>query len=153
MHFKQLLCPMISLLFTSKGVTKTVMVSDDFRGRRRNSRAPSFLIIYSNEDHETKCCPPWGHAPPRAYPSGLGISLEKVHLDELHRPAHGDLRVVNQPNPGLSDKEIFQTMNMGDVWLEADLLPCFRYLYFCRHTRTQPFKESIPHAWCTNQIQ
>ena len=82
------------------------------------------------------CCPPLRPARPRAYPSGLGISLEKVYLDELHRPAHGDLRVVKQPNPGLSDKEIFEKMNMGDVWLEADLLPCFRYLYFCRHTRT-----------------
>lgn len=73
---------------------------------------------------------------PRAYPSGLGISLEKLYLDELQRPVQGDLRVNNSPNPKLTDKEIFMGMSLGDTWDDADIIPAFNYLYKCRHVRT-----------------
>ena len=57
-------------------------------------------------------------------------------MEELKRPARGDLRVNKTPEEGKSDIELFLTLQLGDHWPDADLLPVFQYLFKCKHTRT-----------------
>ena len=57
-------------------------------------------------------------------------------MDELQGPAHGDLGIGECPPKKVGSVELFQRMELGDCWGEADLKECFDYLYGCKHTRT-----------------
>jgi len=73
---------------------------------------------------------------PREYPCGLGDAVHEVYLQQLKGPAHGDLRVRVTPDESKCDVELFKSMELGDCWDDANLKPCFDYLYGCKHTRT-----------------
>ena len=73
---------------------------------------------------------------PRAYPSGLGDAIHAAYLEQLKGPPHGDLRVERTPTKTKGPVELFQEMELGDCWSDANLKECFDYLYNCRHTRT-----------------
>lgn len=81
----------------------------------------------------------------RAYPSGLGDSIHKIYSDELKRPVHGDLRVLPKLHFGKSDLHLFSTTPMGDIWQDADLLPVWKYIYLCKHTRTPNYVGRMDH--------
>ena len=78
----------------------------------------------------------WFPLPLRAYPSGLGKSIHEIYVEELSRPARGDLRVDKTPNTEATDIQLFSNMEIGDHWPDADLLPVFEYIYKCKYTRT-----------------
>ena len=83
-----------------------------------------------------KACP-FPFSKLRAYPSGLGASLEKVYREELERPLRGDLRFNRTPKDrSLSQRDLFMAMPTGDTWPDADLLDVFEYLYTSKSTRT-----------------
>ena len=72
----------------------------------------------------------------RSYPERLGDSIHELYVEELRREPRGDLRVNKTPKPGKSQLALFQELELGDVWQDADLLPVFQYLYFSARTRT-----------------
>ena len=75
--------------------------------------------------------------PPRAYPSGLGKSLEQLYRQELGQPIRGDLRLNQTPrDKSMSQRDLFLAMPGGDMWRDADLLGVFDYLYCSKATRT-----------------
>jgi len=50
------------------------------------------------------------------------------------------LRQKKEVNLNLSDKEIFQSMPLGDVWQDANLIEVYRYL--------RKFKKNVvPQSW------
>ena len=75
-------------------------------------------------------------APLRAYPSELGQSIHELYHTELRSHPHGDLRVNTAPDPVSSERDLFSSMPVGDIWPDANLLPPFKYLYSSRQTRT-----------------
>lgn len=76
----------------------------------------------------------------QAYPGGLADTIHQLYFDELNRPVRGDLRFDNTPSKLKTDLELFRDLPLGDHWPDADLLPCFQYLYSCKYTR-------IPSEW------
>lgn len=76
----------------------------------------------------------------QSYPERLGDSIHELYVEELRREPRGDLRVNKTPKPGKSQLALFQELELGDVWQDADLLPVFQYLYFSARTR-------IPAEW------
>lgn len=72
----------------------------------------------------------------RAYPSKLGESIHELYVEELSRAPRGDLRVDCTPKGGLSEKDLFSKMELGDTWEDASLRPALDYLFKSRHTRT-----------------
>ena len=62
--------------------------------------------------------------------------MHQLYMEELSRPVVGSLRVNLTPSMEKTDVQLFEELPMGDVWKDACLLPAFKYLYFCRHTRT-----------------
>ena len=91
-----------------------------------------------------------GLASPRSYPSGLGHSLHQLYLEELKRPARGDLRVNLAPSCSTTPKTLFANLPLGDVWKDADLMPVWNYLFNCRHTRS--FWFDMGSLWFMIQI-
>lgn len=78
----------------------------------------------------------WACVLQRAYPGGLADTIHQLYFDELNRPVRGDLRFDNTPSKLKTDLELFRDLPLGDHWPDADLLPCFQYLYSCKYTRT-----------------
>ena len=76
------------------------------------------------------------HLSLREYPRGLGDAVHEVYLQQLKGPAHGDLRMRISPDETKNAVELFKSMELGDCWDDANLKPCFDYLYGCKHTRT-----------------
>ena len=79
----------------------------------------------------------------RQYPRGLGDAL--VKLFEEKRPIP-DLRSLADLDPSQSALELFQSQEMGDPWMGADLLAVFFYLYSNRHLK-------VPPLWKSTMVQ
>ena len=75
----------------------------------------------------------------RQYPRGLGNAL--VKLFEEKRPVP-DLRSLADLDPSQSALELFQSQEMGDPWMDADLPAVFMYLYSNRHLKVPPLWKS-----------
>lgn len=73
---------------------------------------------------------------PRAYPTGLGESINQVYVQQLQSPAHGDLRFRIVPDESKTDVQLFTEMEIGDTWPEARLKEVFDFLLGCKHVRT-----------------
>ena len=61
----------------------------------------------------------------RHYPKAFGVELAKLVQDQ-HPPA--DLRNKRAVNLSLTDKEMFEWMEIGDFWFDADLPALYWYL-------------------------
>ena len=72
----------------------------------------------------------------REYPRGLGDAVHATYLEQLKTPAHGDLRMKITPDESKTDIQLFEAMENLDWWNDANLKPCFDYLYQCKYTRT-----------------
>ena len=100
-------------------------------------------------------------APPRAYPGGLGKSLEQVYRKELGKPIQGDLRVNRTPgDKSMSQQDLFAAMPLWDTWPDADLQGVFEYLFTSRANRTGSknglygvWLGRIPSEWCDVMAQ
>lgn len=68
--------------------------------------------------------------------------MRETYLEQLKGPVHGDLRVRRKPDDSKGPVELFQSMGLGDTWDDADLKPCFDYLYNCKYIRTAHVKGS-----------
>ena len=57
----------------------------------------------------------------------------------LASPVIGDLRMNIMPDQKAGEVQLFDKMEIGDTWADADLKPCFDFLLGCKHTRTAPY--------------
>ena len=73
---------------------------------------------------------------PRSYPSGLGERIHQIYQAQLASPARGQMRLRVEVDGGLSDRELFESLPIGDVWDDAGMRDLFEYLYGCKHCRT-----------------
>ena len=72
----------------------------------------------------------------RVYTTQFGENLMKAYESWRQLPAteRGDLRVRRSvPTDKRSDREIFQEMELGDLWLESSVHEVFLYLFECKH--------------------
>ena len=58
----------------------------------------------------------------------------------LASPVFGDLRMNIMPDRNAGEVQLFNNMEIGDMWADADLKPCFDFLLGCKHTRTLLFQ-------------
>ena len=61
---------------------------------------------------------------PREYPPGFGLRLLEIHADLLANRQGCPPLPAELP----SMEEMLSTMSMGDIWPEADLEACLRYI-------------------------
>ena len=75
----------------------------------------------------------------RQYPAGFGKKLLEIFWAA---PVQGrlPLRYCENLDLGLTDKELFENLDFGDPWHDADMLEIFEYLYNHRNTH-------IPDPW------
>ena len=74
---------------------------------------------------------------PRTYPPGFGDGLTKLMNKWKVQPR---LRQKREVNLDLSDREIFTSLPLGDVWGDADLVGAYKYF---RNAN----KSKIPNSW------
>ena len=74
---------------------------------------------------------------PRTYPPGFGDGLTKLMNKWKVQPR---LRQKREVNLDLSDREIFTSLPLGDVWGDADLVGDYKYF---RNSN----KSKIPNSW------
>ena len=74
--------------------------------------------------------------PLRAYPTGFGSRLHELYQRQLDLPAQRDLRVRVCLDGGLTDRELFSRLPLGDRWDDANMTEVFEYLYKDKHCRT-----------------
>lgn len=75
--------------------------------------------------------------PLRQYPYGFGLALVRHFKD---RKPIADLRGKPNLNPLATDQEIFQQLQLGDCWWDADLPAVFFYLW-------ENDKLQVPDSW------
>lgn len=74
---------------------------------------------------------------PRTYPKGFGEGLTGIMGGWRPQPR---LRQKRPVNLDLTDKELFQSMELGDLWEDACLVETYRYLRFHK-------KSLVPLEW------
>ena len=74
---------------------------------------------------------------PRHYPKDFGIALASLIAQQV---PSGDLRNKRNVDPALTDREIFDSLKIGDVWWDAGLPDLYWYL------RKLPSLK-IPSSW------
>lgn len=120
----------------SSGVKRFVGLKD---GLKKSGLGPKYIYIYEVYVlfYYSPFSPPT--LPLRAYPAGLGHHLLKVWHEVKDLP-----RKSMREKPALSttatDRELFEQMEIGDVWAEAELIQVWSYLYRNRHL-------TIPESW------
>ena len=75
----------------------------------------------------------------RAYPEGLGVHLIKAWRQYKDLPRAG-LRQKLPLNSAATDREMFESMELGDTWAEAEIIQVWCYLY--RNSQLR-----IPDSW------
>ena len=70
-----------------------------------------------------------------AYTAIFGENLLKAYEQwrDLPSDARGDLRGRRDVDFSLTDKEIFENLPMGDLWLDSRIHEVFLYLFSCKH--------------------
>ena len=76
--------------------------------------------------------------PLRAYPEGFGLRLLELYEGRRELPSH--LRHKAAVDLTCSDMELFDSMPLGDPWLDAELHHVFFYLYSSKHL-------VVPDSW------
>ena len=79
-------------------------------------------------------------APARVYPKRFCSALYRAFFHTELRHHRRDLRNKNVVEPGLSDRELFERMPLGDVWSDANIADVYFY------ARSNPHLE-IPDTW------
>ena len=75
----------------------------------------------------------------RVYPMRFVAQLYRAFYEAEQWP-RPDLRNKNEVRPGLSDRELFETMDLGDIWEDARLSRTYFYARNNRHLE-------IPDSW------
>ena len=72
-----------------------------------------------------------------AYTATFGKNLLKAYEEWLALPSssRGDLRRSQDIDLTRTDKEIFQSLEAGDLWLESRIHEVFLYLYSCKYVK------------------
>ena len=73
----------------------------------------------------------------RTYPTGFGENLAKAMMTWRPQPT---LRQKACLDLARSDRELFEEMETGDVWADAELHKVYWYLRTCKHME-------IPSSW------
>ena len=76
----------------------------------------------------------------RVYPKRFCSALYRAFFHTELRHLRRDLRNKNEVEPGLSDRELFERMQLSDVWSDANLADVYFY------ARSNPHLE-IPDSW------
>lgn len=77
--------------------------------------------------------------PPRVYPFGFGDALRDIMTSWQAQP---HLRQKKPVDTSLSDRELFCSMALGDLWPDAKLVEVYRYIRQSRKTH-------VPPSWVT----
>lgn len=56
--------------------------------------------------------------------------------------AQPTLRQKQEIDTSKTDREIFRDLKLGDLWQDADLVSCYRYL-----RKSKRFSSAIPSSW------
>lgn len=80
----------------------------------------------------------------RAYPEGFGRRL--LECFEGRRGLPGHMRHKNPVPMSLSDKEIFDQMELLDPWVDAGMCECWKYLYTNKYLK-------IPDSWSSTMAK
>ena len=84
----------------------------------------------------------------RSYPTGLGV---RMHQLALANPARTPLRFSIPINKEMPDPLLFQSLPLGDIWLESAIHEVFEYLWNSKHCRTAPVASKasnvISYVW------
>ena len=112
----------------SSGVKRFVGLKD---GLKKSGFGPKSYTYYNSLYPATLAL--------RAYPAGLGHHLLKVwrEVKDLPRKSMREKPVVSTT---ATDRELFEQMEVGDVWAEAELIQVWSYLYRNRNL-------TIPESW------
>lgn len=77
----------------------------------------------------------------RCYPDKFGARLLEMYEISMGQPVSletAGLRFKPPVSMSMSDKELFHTLPIGDLWAECELLGPFLYLYHGKHTSLGP---------------
>ena len=82
-----------------------------------------------------------------AYTALFGKNLLKAYEVWLSLPgdARGDTRVCKEVDLSCTDKELFDAMPLGDLWLDARIHEVFLYLYNCKYV--EPLGLTVLTVW------
>mgnify|MGYP001817807468 CR=1 FL=1 len=83
----------------------------------------------------------------RVYPEKFALNLMKAYENWCTRPAaeRADIRGRISVNLKKTDKELFQDLPLGDLWLESGIHEVFLYLYNSKHCqRPASFRLDLP---------
>lgn len=75
---------------------------------------------------------------PRCYPEGFARRLCDLFEGRKGFPEH--LRHKRPVNLKMSDKDLFQSLPVGDLWLDGCMHQVWFYIYACKHVH-------IPDSW------
>ena len=73
----------------------------------------------------------------RAYPSGFAQKLLQLY-EERRNPFPAHLRHRTTVDVTLTDRQLFDRLTIGDVWLDAGLHYVWAYLYSCPSVQIPP---------------
>ena len=73
----------------------------------------------------------------RTYPLGLGHGLKEIMTSWQAQPK---LRQKRPVDVNLSDREMFNSLPLGDVWADAQLIDVYKYLRKSKNTM-------VPNTW------
>ena len=85
------------------------------------------------------CQPPWL----RIYPLGFGVGLKDSMESWTARPT---LRQKKEIDPRMTDVQIFESLPLGDLWHDAQLVECYRYLRGNKKIEVPPTWERVFQA-------
>ena len=76
------------------------------------------------------------------YTEKFARNLLKLYEDWCLLPPadRGDLRARRSVNARKTDRELFQSMSLGDLWIDAAVHEVFLYLYGCKYCATLVFQ-------------
>ena len=75
---------------------------------------------------------------PRCYPEGFALRLLELYEGRSSLPLHLRHRVPIDHT--LTDRQLFDRLELGDPWIDAGMHHVFKYLYKCPHV-------VIPDSW------
>ena len=111
---------------------------EDGRGEKRFKGLPGLKESQHGPQLKNQYVMPFPPMP-RTYPTGFGVGLQQAMESWYPQPHIRQKRAVDL---GMSDKELFCSLPLGDLWKDADLVACYRYF-------RNSDKVSIPASWET----
>ena len=81
---------------------------------------------------------------PRCYPEGFAQRL--LECFEGRRGLQGHLTHKQFVDPKLTDRQLFDKMDLSDPWIDASMCEVWKYLYNNHHVK-------IPDSWVTTMAE